>query len=84
MLMILIGTAKKNKLLRFSRNNVSTNSMLSISNGGQIDYVEQCTYLRTILYSNVTRKYIDSSANRYDVFKSSDMNYIIQILIRAN
>ena len=38
--------------MHFDRNNVSTNNMLSMSNGIQIDYVEQCTHLGIIIYSD--------------------------------
>ena len=34
----------------FGRNSVSTN-VLSMFNGSQIEYVEQCTHLDTIIYS---------------------------------
>ena len=47
----------------FGRNNINTNNMMSMSNGIRIDFVEQCTHLGTIIYSNITRKNVDFAVN---------------------
>ena len=47
----------------FGRNNINTNNMMSMSNGTRIDFVEQCTHLGTIIYSDITRKNVDFAVN---------------------
>ena len=49
----------------FGRNNINTNNMMSMSNGttSRIDFVEQCTHLGTIIYSDITRKNVDFAVN---------------------
>ena len=34
-----------------------------MSNGTMIDFVEQCTHLGTIIYSDITRKKVDFAVN---------------------
>ena len=36
---------------------------MSISDGTMIDFVEQCTNLGTIIYSDITRKNVDFAVN---------------------
>ena len=36
---------------------------MSMSNGAMIDFVEQCTHLGTIIYSDITRKNVDFAVN---------------------
>ena len=36
---------------------------MSMSNGTRIDFVEQCTHLGTIIYSDITRKNVDFAVN---------------------
>ena len=47
----------------FGRNNINTNNMMSMSNGTRIDFVNQCTHLGTIIYSDITRKNVDFAVN---------------------
>ena len=54
----------------FGRNNINTNSMMSMSNGTMIDFVEQCTHLGTITYSDITRKNVDFAVN--DLFRRTN------------
>ena len=59
----ILFNAKKSKLMYFGRNNINTNNMMSMSNGTMIDFVEQCTNLGTIIYSDITRKNVDFAVN---------------------
>ena len=59
----ILFNAKISKLMYFGRNNINTNNMMSMSNGTRIDFVEQCTHLRTIIYSDITRKNVDFAVN---------------------
>ena len=59
----ILFNAKKCKLMYFGRNNINTNNMMSMSNGTRIDFVEQCTHLGTIIYSDITRKNVDFAVN---------------------
>ena len=59
----ILFNAKKSKLMYFGRNNIITNNMMSMSNGTRIDFVEQCTHLGAIIYSDITRKNVDFAVN---------------------
>ena len=60
----ILFNAKKRKLMYFGRNNINTNNMMSMSNvRTRIDFVEQCTHLGTIIYSDITRKNVDFAVN---------------------
>ena len=59
----ILFNAKKSKLMYFGKNNINTNNMMSMSNGTKIDFVEQCTHLETIIYSDITRKNVDFAVN---------------------
>ena len=59
----ILFNAKKSKLMYFGRNNINTNNMMSMSNGTRIDFVEQCTHLGTIIYSDIRRKNVDFAVN---------------------
>ena len=59
----ILFNAKKSKLMYFGRNNINTNNMMSMSNGTRIDFVEQCTHLGTIIYSDISRKNVDFAVN---------------------
>ena len=59
----ILFTTKKSKLMYFGRNNINSNNMMSMSNGTMIDFVEQCTHLGTIIYSDITRKNVDFAVN---------------------
>ena len=47
----------------FGRSNINTKNMMSMSNGTMIDFVEQCTHLGAIIYSDITRKNVDFAVN---------------------
>ena len=66
----ILFNAKKSKLMYFGRNNINTNNMMSMSNYTMIDFVEQCTYLGPIIYSDITRKNVDFVAN--DLFMKTN------------
>ena len=70
---ITLFNAKKSKLMYFGRNNINTNNLMSMSDGTRIDFVEQCTHLGTIIYSDITRKNVDFAVN--DLFMST--NYLM-------
>ena len=59
----ILFSAKKCKLMHFGRNNININNMMSMSNGTMSDFVEQCTHLETIIYSDITRKNVDFAIN---------------------
>ena len=48
--------AKISKLMYFGRNNINTNDVMSMSNDTMINLIEQCTYLGTITYLDMTLK----------------------------
>ena len=43
---------------------------MSMSNGTMIDFVEQCTHLGTIIYSDITRKNVDFAVS--DLFMKAN------------
>ena len=51
------------KLMHFGRNIINTNNIMSMSNGTMIDFVEQCTYLEKIIYSDIARKNVAFAVN---------------------
>ena len=59
----ILFNAKKSKLMYFGRNNINTNNMMSMSNSTRIDFIQQCTHLGSIIYSDITRKNVDFAVN---------------------
>ena len=49
--------AKKNKLMYFGQNKINANNIMS--NGTMIDFVDLCSHLGTLIYSDITRKNVN-------------------------
>ena len=47
----------------FWSNTINANNIMSMSNGTMIDFVDQCSHLGTLIYSDITRKNVDFAVN---------------------
>ena len=47
----------------FGKDNLNCENMLCMSNGSSIEFVEKCVHLGTKIYSDISKKNIDTATN---------------------
>ena len=52
----------------FGKDNLNCENLLCMSNGSSIELVEQCVHLGTKIYSDISKKNIDSATNDLHVY----------------
>ena len=59
----ILFNASKSKLMHSGKNYFDAQHVLHMSNGSNIDYVEQCVHLGTTLYSDIAIRNINNAVN---------------------